>query len=139
VERAVLEVHDQHRWGARKIHRVLLDRGQPMPSVRTTAAILKRHGRVGIPADQQAAASTRFERSAPNQLWQLDHKGFIEIARRKYMPLAVLDDHSRYCLCFTPTPDVSMPSTWSISGICSARWLCRMHCCATTLSPRRWD
>ena len=110
----MLEVHDQHRWGARKIHRLLADRGQSMPSIRTTAAILKRHGRVAAPPPLPQEASIRFERSKPNDLWQLDHKGPVEIARRKYMPLAVIDDHSRYCLCFTPAPDIGMATTWSI-------------------------
>lgn len=114
VEQSVLSVHDQHRWGARKIHRVLVDGGQPAPSLRTCASILKRHQRVGQKYPPIDGAPARFERSAPNQLWQLDHKGPLEIARRRFMPLAVLDDHSRYCLCFTAAPDVSMPTTWSI-------------------------
>jgi transposase InsO family protein len=114
LERAVLEVHDQYRWGARKIQRVLQQRDQPVASIRTTAAILKRHNRVGQKPPSEPEAVTRFERPAPNDLWQLDHKGPVEIGRRRYMPLAVLDDHSRYCLCFKPAPDVTMASTWAI-------------------------
>jgi len=114
VEAAVVAVHDEHRWGARKIHRVLRDRGQTVPSLRTCASILKRHDRVGKTRSEDDAATVRFERSKPNQLWQLDHKGAVEIGRRRYMPLAVLDDHSRYCLCFSALPDVTMPTTWSM-------------------------
>jgi hypothetical protein len=91
-----------------------MDRGETMPSLRTCAAILTRHDRVGLKPPLVAAATTRFERSAPNELWQLDHKGAVEIARQRFMPLAVLDDHSRYCLCFTPAADVSMLTTWTI-------------------------
>jgi len=35
---------------------------------------------------RQDAATQRFERGAPNELWQMDFKG----------PLSVIDDHSRY-------------------------------------------
>ena len=114
IEQAVLAVHDEHRWGARKIHRLLCDRGLVMPSTRTTAAILKRHGRVGRPAPPQQPTTQRFERPAPNDLWQLDHKGVIEIDRRRCYPLAVIDDHSRYCLCLKPAFDVTVASAWSI-------------------------
>jgi transposase InsO family protein len=114
VEAAVLAVADRYRWGARKIHRLLSDDGQTVPSIRTTAAILKRHHRVGSRPPPLEQATTRFERPRPNDLWQLDHKGPVEIARRKYMPLAVIDDHSRYCLCFAPAADKSMPTTWSM-------------------------
>lgn len=115
VEQAVLAVHDQYNWGARKIHRLLSAEGQAVPSVRTTAAILKRHDRVGeTPPPPPADALGSFERSAPNELWQLDHKGPLEIGRRKHHPLVVIDDHSRYCLCFRAAADKTVASTWSI-------------------------
>jgi transposase InsO family protein len=112
IEQAVLSIHDRHNWGARKIHRVLSDQSQVVPSIRTTAAILKRHGRVGIQPQPPAPADQRFERPAPNHLWQLDHKGVVEVARRRCMPLTVIDDHSRYCLCFTPMSDMTLARTW---------------------------
>jgi transposase InsO family protein len=114
IEQSVLAVHDRHNWGARKIHRVLRDGGATVPSIRTTAAILKRHQRVGRPPAPPHDAAGSFERSRPNELWQLDHKGPLEIARRRYQPLAVIDDHSRYCLCFTAAADKSTQTTWSI-------------------------
>jgi transposase InsO family protein len=119
VEQAVLGVHDRHRWGARKIHRVLQDQSTTttglmpsIPSIRTLAAILKRHDRVGIKAQPPPPADTRFERPVPNALWQLDHKGVVEVDRRRFRPLTVIDDHSRYCLCFSPMSDLTTTSTW---------------------------
>jgi len=55
-----------------------------------------------------------FERAAPNELWQMDHKGAIEVARQRVCPLVVIDDHSRYCLCFTRVSDLTMRTTWDV-------------------------
>lgn len=114
VESCVLQWRDQHRWGPRKIYRLMREGSSPPPSVRTIATILKRNGRVGLPLPAEAPATMRFERSEPNQLWQMDHKGPVEIARRKYAPLVVMDDHSRYCLRLHPAADKGMLNAWSI-------------------------
>jgi Integrase core domain len=42
-------------------------------------------------------ALARFERSAPNELWQMDFKG-PKLWHQPVGPLSVLDDHSRYLL-----------------------------------------
>ena len=102
IESAVLALRRQYNWGPRKIHRVLTDRAtlpspHSVPSIRTMAAILKRRGCIDdppAPASMPVPAQS-FERAAPNELWQLDHKGPIEVARQRVMPLTVLDDHSR--------------------------------------------
>jgi transposase InsO family protein len=42
----------------------------------------------------------RFEKPAPNQLWQMDFKGWVPLANAaRCHPLTVVDDHSRYALC----------------------------------------
>ena len=111
---------DQHRWGPRKIHRLMraegsLESTRSLPSVRTIATILRRHNRVGdLTRPPEDAATGRFERSTPNQLWQIDHKGAVEIGRQKYSPLVILDDHSRYCLRLAPVADKTMATAWSI-------------------------
>src|SRR5262249_40815556 len=57
---------------------------------------------------------------APNDLWQLDFKGPIEVARRKVTPLSVLDDHSRYLLCLRPCTDMTYATVqaalWDLFG-----------------------
>lgn len=134
LERRVLEVRDRYNWGPRKIRTFLL-RQQPqegpeqqhggpaaaattLPSVRTLGAILARHGRTPAPGaalrDDPGAAPQRFERPGPNQLWQLDHKGPFEVARRPVTPLTILDDHSRYCLAFRRTPDKTMAAAFAV-------------------------
>jgi len=121
IERVVLEARDRWGWGPRKLHAVLARDGLPAPPVRTIAAILARHGRTRpAAAAPPAAPPQRFERPAPNDLWQLDFKGPLEVARRRTCPLAVIDDHSRYLLCLRPCPDMTYATTqaalWDVFG-----------------------
>jgi transposase InsO family protein len=85
-----------------------------MPCLRTVARILARNDCVRSINDTPPHPPQLFERGAPNQLWQLDHKGPIEVARQRVWPLSVLDDHSRYCLCFKRLCDVGHQITWDI-------------------------
>ena len=77
--------------------------------------MLRRHGRLVDPAAaSDPPATQRFERAAPNELWQVDHKGPLEVARTRLMPLSVLDDHSRYLLAFRPLADRTMASAFAV-------------------------
>jgi transposase InsO family protein len=119
VEADVLAARDRFGWGGRKLRAYLVQQaardGRPppaVPSVRTVDAILARNGRVARPGP--APAPQRFERDAPNRLWQLDHKGGVEVDRRKLFPFGVIDDHSRYLLAFEPLPDKTMARCWDV-------------------------
>jgi transposase InsO family protein len=112
LEQDICQARDQYNWGPRKIRAHLLHRGQAMPSIRTVASILTRHGR--IQPRQVEPPPQRFQRDQPNELWQIDHKGPVEVARQKIVPFTVLDDHSRYCLCFDPCPDKTMARAFAI-------------------------
>jgi len=114
IEDAVLDVRQRHNWGARKIHRVLALQKMAVPSVRTVAAILSRRGCVSSDPTEMPAGPVPFERATPNELWQLDHKGPIEVARQRIWPLSIVDDYSRYCLCFKRATDVGMLTTWEL-------------------------
>jgi transposase InsO family protein len=121
VERLVLDARDRFNWGPRKIHAFLLQQAArdalptpPLPSVRTLGAILGRNGRVKPPPPADAAAVQRFERERPNQLWQVDHKGPVEVERGLVTPFTVIDDHSRYCLAFRPCHDKTMSTAFDI-------------------------
>jgi transposase InsO family protein len=120
IERAVLEARDRFGWGPRKLHAVLKAEGLPAPPARTVAAILARHGRTAPAPAAPGPPPQRFERSAPNELWQLDFKGPIEVARRKVTPLSVLDDHSRYLPCLRPCTDMTYATVqaalWDLFG-----------------------
>jgi transposase InsO family protein len=113
LEQLILDTRKQFNWGPRKIHAYLLARQHQLPSIRTVASILKRNGCIDPPTTP-AADPQRFERPAPNDLWQIDHKGPIEVDRRKLLPLSILDDHSRYCLAFEPLEDRTMARAWTV-------------------------
>jgi transposase InsO family protein len=99
-EEHVLAVRDAHpAWGARKIARRLEQEGTPSPAVSTVHEILRRHGRIVAPVGGPRAVE-RFEKPAPNLLWQMDFKGWVELADgTRCHPLTVVDDHSRYAVC----------------------------------------
>jgi putative transposase len=100
VEAKVLEVRDAHpAWGGRKIARCLERDGIDSPVPSTVHAILQRHGRI-VPVPGGAKAQGRFEKAAPNLLWQMDFKGWITLGdASRCHPLTIVDDHSRYVPC----------------------------------------
>src|SRR3954452_1723014 len=100
IERQVVAVRDAHpAWGARKIVRCLEREGHSPPAVSTVHQIMRRTGRIKPPLGG-AVASQRFEMPAPNQLWQMDFKGWVRLGDdTQCHPLTVVDDHSRYDLC----------------------------------------
>jgi transposase InsO family protein len=106
IEDCVLAVRDAHpAWGARKIIRCLERDGIAAPVFSTVHEILRRHGRIVVPAGG-AAARERFEKPAPNLLWQMDFKGWIKLGDgSRCHPLTVIDDHSRYDLCLQACAD----------------------------------
>jgi transposase InsO family protein len=114
TERVVLEVRDRYGWGPHKIAAYLTNRGGPAPPARTVAAILRRHDRIGDRTPPAPEATQRFERGEPNDLWQLDFKGYSEVERRKVFPLTILDDHSRFLLALRCCLDQTLAPAWDI-------------------------
>ena len=100
TEAAVVAIRDAHpAWGARKIARCLERAGLVPPAVSTVHEVLRRHGRI-LPSAGHAGAWQRFEKEAPNLLWQMDFKGWVPLANAtRCHPLTVVDDHSRYAVC----------------------------------------
>jgi len=106
IEESILTLRDAHpAWGPRKIARCLKRAGNATPALSTVHAILRREGRI-VPPPGGAAAALRFEMAVPNQLWQMDFKGWIALADgSRCHPLTVVDDHSRYALCVEACAD----------------------------------
>jgi len=113
-EALILKVRDQYGWGARKIRAFLMDHSHAMPSLRTVHHVLQRHDRIKSPAPPTPLATQRFERDQPNQLWQMDFKGPLEIGRRRVHPLTIMDDHSRYLLRLTVRDDHTQKAVWDL-------------------------
>ncbi len=94
LEQKVVEARKQYGWGAPKL-KVMLGQGLNL-SESTIHRILKRKGLVEKKVGQEAATG-RFERSKPNQLWQMDFKGEY-VGEPVCYPLSIVDDCSRFSL-----------------------------------------
>jgi transposase InsO family protein len=102
IEFKVLKVRESHpAWGARKIGARLKAIGErAIPVDSTIHEILRRHGLIDPRESAKHKAWKRFEHAEPNQLWQMDFKGWFTVgADVKCHPLTVLDDHSRFAVC----------------------------------------
>ena len=108
MEALVLAVREEHpAWGGHKICRRLQDLKHPaVPSASTITAILHRQGCIAGAAQAGHKPFERFERAAPNELWQMDYKslplartgGHFATRAGRCHPLTVVDDHSRYAV-----------------------------------------
>lgn len=107
VEKLIIGLRREHpAWGARKLRRRLLDLGHlDLPATSTITGMLHRHGLIDDQQSQAAQHYERFERSAPNDLWQVDHKGHFGLSRGRCHPLCGLDDHSRYNVLLSACAD----------------------------------
>lgn len=100
IETAITALRRKHpAWGGRKLRRRLLDMGHAeLPSPSTITAILARHQLLDPKESSKHRAFQSFERSAPNELWQMDFKGNFALIQGRCYPLTILDDHSRFAL-----------------------------------------
>jgi transposase InsO family protein len=113
LEQAILDVRQRFHWGPQKIHAFLQAQGQQLPSPRTVANVLKRHGCIAEETPPPPPLQC-FERAQPHELWQCDHKGPHEIAKRRVYTLSVLDDHSRFLIALKPCLDLTMRTAFDI-------------------------
>lgn len=128
TEQAILKVRDAHpAWGGRKIAHCLKRDGVEPPAISTVHAILTRHGRISAQG-HAGKAFGKFERAAPNELWQMDFKGQERLGNGDWCyPLTVIDDHSRFSLCLeacdnqqTPTVKALLEQTFRRYGLPAA-------------------
>jgi transposase InsO family protein len=100
TEQRILELHEELRWGPRKLRHRLQVLGWPrVPAKSTIELVLKRNGRVSEERSRKSRPYQRFEHEQPNDLWQMDFKGHFALhSGERCHPLLVLDDHSRYLL-----------------------------------------
>jgi transposase InsO family protein len=108
VEQAVIRLRHASRnsWGGRKLARLLAGQGGPALAPSTVTGILRRAGLLDGAAAPGQRPLQRFERAAPNELWQMDFKGhFPLLSRSRCHPLTVLDDHSRFSLVLKACAD----------------------------------
>lgn len=99
---------DHPRWGARRIRDQLLIAGVTTPpAISTIHQALRRNHLVADQPSKRRKFLKRFERDAPNDLWQIDATQVKLESRRKVWVVDVLDDHARFLLdahaCTKPT------------------------------------
>lgn len=126
MEQEVLALRGKHpAWGGRKLRARLraLDR-EGVPSASTITAILHRHGQIDPAESAKHRPFQRFERPTPNDLWQMDFKGYFPLQLGHCHPLTVLDDHSRFCVGLracdneqTPTVQASLTELFRQYGL----------------------
>jgi transposase InsO family protein len=104
VIRQILQLRKSWRWGARKLHELLLD-DCPADQVRGIATIhriLVRHGRVRRRRRSRVRAHPGRPQTpitGPNVVWSVDFKGQFKLGDGRYCyPLTVQDAYSRYLL-----------------------------------------
>lgn len=99
IEERIIELKREYPyWGARKL-RTLLSRleGIEVPAISTVHNILKRNHLVGLDKGSPTGPYKRFNRSRPNELWQMDYKGHFGLSTgERCHPLTICDDHSRF-------------------------------------------
>lgn len=100
IEVAIVQVRSNHpSWGGVKINAYLARQGwHGLPAASTVTAILQRHGQIDHQESIKHRPIQRFEREAPNELWQMDFKGHFKLDEGNCHPLTILDDHSRFLL-----------------------------------------
>jgi transposase InsO family protein len=94
-------------WGAKKLHKLLYnhkERGiykySTVPCKNTITKILKRNGLIPPNRSKQSVGFERFQYDYPNELWQMDYKGYFKLLNNEMChPLTITDDHSRYNIC----------------------------------------
>lgn len=108
--REILALRKSWRWGARKLHQLLLDThpAEEVPARATIHRILVRHGRVRRHRRARIRAHPgrpQTPLTGPNVVWSVDFKGQFKLGDGRYCyPLTVQDAYSRYLLACEGLP-----------------------------------
>lgn len=100
IEALCLSIRIAHpTWSGNKVCRHLENLGYAnMPCEKTINRIFKRYGYISFEESEKHKPWKRFEHEHPNDLWQMDFKGYFETVKERCYPLTLLDDHSRFSL-----------------------------------------
>lgn len=107
IEDLVIKIRHSHpAWGGEKIKYYLHSKGYTdLPNEKTIDRILKRYGLITAEASEKHKPWIRFEHEKPNDLWQMDFKGYFKTQNGQCHPLTLLDDHSRFSLLIKACAD----------------------------------
>jgi transposase InsO family protein len=105
IEKYIVDLRkEEPEWGPKKLHRILYNQQakgsypfEIIPCRNTISKMLKRNYLIDPDRSIQSKAFKHFEYEEPNELWQMDFKGyFLMLNNKQCHPLAILDDHSRF-------------------------------------------
>lgn len=108
VEEYVIRLRKgEPEWGSKKLYRIMSndkDSGrynyEKVPCKDTITRILGRNGLIDPNRSKFFGGFERFVRQYPNELWQMDYKGWFRLLNKQQChPLTITDDHSRFNIC----------------------------------------
>lgn len=99
TEAAICALRKEHpKWGARSIRTQLRRDGVDPPAVSSIHQALVRNNLVAPGRARPRPATQRFERTSPNDLWQIDATRLLLADESEVWVMDLLDDHARFCL-----------------------------------------
>lgn len=103
-------------------HLASADELSGVPSVSTVHRVLVRRGQV-VPSPHKRPKSSwqRFEASAPNEMWQIDHTDW-EIATGPVKIFNIVDDHSRVAIRCRAVHKATTEQAWRTFSQGTQRW-----------------
>lgn len=102
MEAEIVRIRQLHpALGALKLRKIMENSGYTnLPCQRTFHNVLRRNGLIAKEDSLAATPIQRFQKDAPNEMWQSDFKGHFRLDNSfRCHPLNVLDDCSRFSLC----------------------------------------
>lgn len=123
LEARIVTLRQEHPdWGARKLQARLAHLGIDPPAPSTITRVLHRHALIHPPPGGPTGRVQRFERPAPNDLWQMDFLGHKPLRASRVHPLTILDDHSRFGLTLAACADQARETVWGHLERCFRRY-----------------
>jgi transposase InsO family protein len=123
LEDRIVRLRKQHGWGPAKIRDALRRDGLAVPAPSTVQQALARRGLTGDPRRrriQTLQPPQRFERTASNELWQIDGAYHQLADQSAYWSVELIDDHSRYCLAILVGATLTGHLAWTATRVAAA-------------------
>ncbi len=108
IENYIIKLrNDDPEWGSKKLHKLVCNdkvagkyKYETVPCKTTITKILSRNGLIDPNRSKLSKDFERFVRQYPNELWQMDYKGWFRLLNSQQChPLTITDDHSRFNIC----------------------------------------
>jgi transposase InsO family protein len=113
LEATICELRKAHPdWGPRTIASYLRRHGTVPPAISTIGRILERNDLVAR-GKSKPKATKRFERQAPNDLWQIDATQITLSDKTRVWVIDVIDDHSRYLVGALAADRLTSARAWA--------------------------